>query len=269
MSEYQPKDNEILHYEHVSFKRDGKEILKDVNWHINVGENWALLGLNGSGKSTMLSLIPAIQTATSGQVRVLGYEFGKCYWGPIKARVGFVSSSLQTFEKTLNKQTVEKIIISGRYNSIGIYSDITDDDRKDAARLMASFHLTHRKDAVYTTLSSGERRRALLARAIMSDPELLVLDEPCSGLDLMNREGFLKSLNTMCSAEEGPSYVYVTHQIEEIMPAITHIAILRDGEIMKAGPKEDVLTSEVLSDLYGVPVRIEWESGRPWLIVKG
>ncbi|MCF0155159.1 MAG: ATP-binding cassette domain-containing protein, partial [Veillonella sp.] len=137
-------ENEILHYEDITFRRDGKEILKGVNWHVNKGENWALLGLNGAGKSTMLSFIPAYQTATSGTLRVLGYEFGKHIWSDIKARVGFVSSSLNQFSATMDRQTVENIVISGAYSSIGVYKDVDPAVRQKALGLIEKFSMTKR-----------------------------------------------------------------------------------------------------------------------------
>lgn len=258
---------EVLHYENITFRRDGKEILTGVDWHVEEGENWALLGLNGAGKSTMLSFIPAYQTATSGVLRVLGKEFGKHIWTDIKERVGFVSSSMNQFVSTMNKQTIENIVVSGAYNTIGIYRDVEPAVRQKALGLLDEFNMTKRKEALYKTCSMGEQRRALLARAIMSDPDLLILDEPCSGLDLSGRESFLKTLSSLATEFKKP-YVYVTHQIEEIMPPITHVALLKDGAMFMTGTKEEVINERVLSDLYGVALRVEWENGRPWVIVK-
>lgn len=260
-------ENELLHYENITFRRDGKEILKGVNWHVNKGENWALLGLNGAGKSTMLSFIPAYQTATSGVLRVLGEEFGKHIWTDIKERVGFVSSSMNQFASTMDRQSIENIVISGAYSSIGVYKEVDQEVRAKALNLIEQFNMTKRKDEKYGNCSMGEQRRALLARAMMADPELLIFDEPCSGLDLTGRELFLKTLQAFQDTYDN-SFVYVTHQIEEIMPSITHVAILKEGQMVYAGPKEEVITEEGLSQLYGVPLRIEWEGGRPWVIVK-
>ena len=260
-------ENEILHYEDITFRRDGKEILKGGNLHVNKGENWALLGLNGAGKSTMLSFIPAYQTATSGTLRVLGYEFGKHIWSDIKARVGFVSSSLNQFSATMDRQTVENIVISGAYSSIGVYKDVDPAIRQKALGLIEKFSMTKRKDEKYGNCSMGEQRRALLARAMMANPELLIFDEPCAGLDLRGRELFLNTLEQF-RQEFDNAFIYVTHQIEEIVPAITHVAILKEGQMVYAGPKEEVITEEGLSQLYGVDVRIVWEKGRPWVIVK-
>lgn len=255
----------ILSYKNVSFRRDGREILKNINWEIKKAENWALLGLNGSGKSTLLSMIPAYTFATSGEVSVFEKKFGTCVWAEVKEKVGFVSSSLNTFSDSLNNQTLNNIVLSGKYNSIGIYQEITQKDREKANNIIKDFKLSHLKLNKYITLSQGEQRKTLLARAFMNEPSLLILDEPCSGLDIRAREIFLKTL------EESKSkipFIYVTHQIEEIIPSITHVAILDNGEIVSQGNKFEVLTEENLSKLYGIDLKIEWSNNRPWLIVK-
>ena len=255
----------ILSYKNVSFRRDGREILKDINWEIKKGENWALLGLNGSGKSTLLSMIPAYTFATSGEVSVFEKKFGTCVWAEVKEKVGFVSSSLNTFSDSLNNQTLNNIVLSGKYNSIGIYQEITQKDREKANNIIKDFKLSHLKLNKYITLSQGEQRKTLLARAFMNEPSLLILDEPCSGLDIRAREIFLKTLE---ESKSDIPFIYVTHQIEEIIPSITHVAILDNGEIMSQGNKFEVLTEENLSKLYGIDLKIEWSNDRPWLIVK-
>lgn len=255
----------ILSYKNVSFRRDGREILKDINWEIKKGENWALLGLNGSGKSTLLSMIPAYTFATSGEVSVFEKKFGACIWAEVKEKVGFVSSSLNTFSDSLNNQTLNNIVLSGKYNSIGIYQEITQKDREKANNIIKDFKLSHLKLNKYITLSQGEQRKTLLARAFMNEPSLLILDEPCSGLDIRAREIFLKTLE---ESKSDIPFIYVTHQIEEIIPSITHVAILDNGEIVSQGNKFEVLTEENLSKLYGIDLKIEWSNSRPWLIVK-
>ena len=255
----------ILSYKNVSFRRDGREILKNINWEIKKGENWALLGLNGSGKSTLLSMIPAYTFATSGEVSVFEKKFGTCIWAEVKEKVGFVSSSLNTFSDSLNNQTLNSIVLSGKYNSIGIYQEITQKDREKANNIIKDFKLSHLKLNKYITLSQGEQRKTLLARAFMNEPSLLILDEPCSGLDIRAREIFLKTLE---ESKSDIPFIYVTHQIEEIIPSITHVAILDNGEIVSQGNKFEVLTEENLSKLYGIGLKIEWSNDRPWLIVK-
>ena len=245
---------EILHYENVTFKRDGREILKGIDWHINKGENWVLLGLNGCGKSTLLGMIPAYIFPTSGEVRVFGHKFGNYSWKKIKNRVGFVSSTLNNFSSTLNGEKLKDVVISGKFNSIGIYDEVTDEDREKADKIIEDFR--------------GEQRRTLLARAFMNEPDLLILDEPCSGLDVTSREYFLKVLEENSKNDNAIPFIYVTHQIEEIMPSVTHVALLHDGKILAKGLKKDILTGKLLFQMFGLNVKIVWENERPWLIVR-
>ena len=258
---------EILNYKNITFKRDGRKILKDINWKVCESENWALLGLNGSGKSTILSMIPAYTFATSGELSVFGKTFGSCVWNDVKAKVGFVSSTLNNFSDRLNTQTLSDVVLSGKYNSIGIYQEITQQDREEANKIIDDFKLTQLKTNKFSTLSQGEQRKTLLARAFMNKPELLILDEPCSGLDIRAREIFLKSLEENFKNKNMP-FIYVTHQIEEIISSVTHVAILDKGEIVAQGNKFEVLTEENLSKLFDIDLKIEWSNDRPFLLIK-
>ena len=258
---------EILHYENVSFVREGRIILKNVNWHVKKGENWALLGLNGSGKSTILGMIPAYTFPTRGEIRVFGNRFGNYVWSEVKKRIGFVSSSLNSFLSTLNREKLKDVVISGKFSSIGIYQEVTEEDRERASQIIEDFRISYVKDKYFSTLSQGEQRRTLLARAFMNEPDLLILDEPCSGLDVSSREYFLSVLEEKAQTENIP-FIYVSHQIEEIIPSVTHVALLKDGEIMAQGLKEEILTDRFLTELFGINVRVEWEKDRPWLIVR-
>ena len=240
-------------------------ILKKLNLEVKRGEFVSILGKSGSGKSTLLSMIPAYTFATSGEVSVFEKKFGTCVWAEVKEKVGFVSSTLNNFSDRLNNQSLIDIVLSGKYNSIGIYQEITQKDREKANNIIKDFKLSHLKLNKYITLSQGEQRKTLLARAFMNEPSLLILDEPCSGLDIRAREIFLKTLE---ESKSDIPFIYVTHQIEEIIPSITHVAILDNGEIVSQGNKFEVLTEENLSKLYGIDLKIEWSNDRPWLIVK-
>ena len=213
-------------------------------------------------------MIPAYTFPTRGEVRIFGHKFGNYVWKNIRDRVGFVSSSLNNFLSTLNREKLEDIVISGKFSSIGIYQEVTEEDRKKAEKIIDEFKITYIKDKFFSTLSQGEQRRTLLARAFMNEPDLLILDEPCSGLDVTSREYFLTVLQEKSESENRIPFIYVTHQIEEIIPSVTHVALLKDGEIMAQGLKEDILTNKLLTELFGINVRVEWEKNRPWLIVK-
>lgn len=263
---YEPFEGELLHYENITFVRSSKGILNGVNWHVKTGENWALLGLNGAGKSTLLGMIMAYTCATRGDLRVLGYEFGKCVWKKVKDQVGFVSSTLGQFASTLQDEPALHVVASGKNSLIGMYHDISDEDRAQATAILEDIGLLHKADSPFGVLSTGEQRRILIGRAFMNQPKLMVLDEPCNGLDVPSREYLLTLLEEQVSTGKYP-IIYVSHQIEEIIPSITHVAILKDGVIYEAGPKEEIITDEILSEAYGIPVHVEWSDGRPWLMV--
>ncbi|KJE26638.1 ABC transporter family protein [Geobacillus kaustophilus] len=250
----------------VSWVRGGRTILHDMNWEVKEGEQWAILGLNGSGKTSLLNIVTGYQYPTRGDVEVLGYRFGQASLPELRRHIGFVSSSLlDQFHDTLQAETVEDIIISGKFATIGLYDAVTDDDRAEAESFMEAFRLQAVKGKQYATLSQGEKRKTLIARALMAHPKLLILDEPTVGLDLLAREEILSLIGQIVT--QPCHLLYVTHYIEEIVDSITHVLLLQDGRIVAAGRKEDVLTDERLSEAFRLPIRIHWEHGRPWVSV--
>ncbi|MDL2310961.1 ATP-binding cassette domain-containing protein [Peptostreptococcaceae bacterium OttesenSCG-928-C18] len=257
---------EVLAFEGITFKRDGREILKGVDWKIKEGEKWVLLGLNGSGKSTLLGMIPVFTHPTSGMLRVFEKTFGKYPWDKVKTRVGFVSSTMNSFLNTLNYYKLEEIIISGKYSTIGIYNDLEDEDYILARKLMKDFDLEYLKEVTFLNQSQGEQRRTLIARAFMNNPELMILDEPCANLDLKSREYLLKTLNEKYKKANN-ALVYVTHSIEEIFPAVTHVAIMEDGRVIHKGFKEDIIKENLLSKIYNCKIKINWINNRPWTLI--
>ncbi|MDO5707257.1 MAG: ATP-binding cassette domain-containing protein [Andreesenia angusta] len=257
---------EIIKYEDVFFIRDGRKILNNINWTVNRGENWAILGLNGSGKSSIINMLNAYESPTMGSLYVFGKRFGSYNWSNIKSRIGFVSNTLNRFINTLNSQKVENIVLSGKYSSIGLYKDIEETDIEKANELIRNFRLEHVKNNRYNTLSQGEQRLSLLSRAFMNSPDILVLDEPCSGLDIRARETLLSALEEQVK-KTNSNIIYITHQIEEIAPFITHIALLYNGEIIDQGPKKEVLTEQNLSKVYCVNIELSWRNDRPWIVV--
>lgn len=254
---------EVLAFDNITFRRDGREILKGVNWTINEGEKWVLLGLNGSGKSTLLGMVPVFTHPTSGELRVFGKIFGKYPWEKIKSKVGFVSSTMYSFYNTLNYYSLEEIVISGKYSTIGIYQDLEPEDYIMARKLIKDFNLDYLKNGTFLNQSQGEQRRTLIARAFMNNPDLMILDEPCASLDLKSREYLLKTLNDKYEKTNNP-LVYVTHSIEEIFPAITHVAIMESGKIIYKGMKEEIISEDILSEVYNCKIKLDWESNRPW-----
>lgn len=257
----------ILQLDEVTWRRQGQPILKGINWQVYEGEHWAILGLNGSGKTSILNIITGYSYPTSGSVKVLDTKFGEASLPKLREEIGYVSSALDRFGSTFNKQRVNQIILSGKFSSIGLYSnqEVTDEDSALAQEILQQLRIDYLSDQAYSTLSQGEKRRVLIGRALMNQPRLLILDEPCSGLDILAREELLNRMGSIVGLD--CHLIYVTHHIEEITPAITHILLIRDGEVVTSGPKEQVLSSENLSHTFKVDVKVRWENDRPWISV--
>ncbi|WP_313247853.1 ABC transporter ATP-binding protein [Sporosarcina ureae] len=256
----------IVKVEDIQFTRDDNQILQDITWDIEKGQQWGMLGLNGSGKTSLLSIISTYEIPSNGEVEVLGKRFGSAYLPELRKKIGFVSSSLEKFSDYFWNESIERIIISGKFASFGIYDEIIAEDWIRADYLVKEFRLEDVKGKKFRLLSEGEKRRVLIARALMGNPDLLILDEPCSGLDILAREQFLEALKI--ATENNVHLVYVTHHIEELVPEITHVLLLKEGKIVASGPKTEVLTDELLSETYQVPVTIEWHAERPYLSMK-
>nr|WP_249315760.1 ABC transporter ATP-binding protein [Bacillus sp. FJAT-49711] len=250
----------------VSFRRNKQEILKGIDWEIAKNEHWAILGLNGSGKTSLLNIVTGYQFPTTGDVNVLCRQFGKTYIPDLRKEIGFVSSALERFSEVLDYETVEEIVVSGKFASIGLYEEVTAEDWEKADSLIKNFRLDYLKGKRYNLLSQGEKRRVLIARSLMSDPKILILDEPCSGLDILSREDVLQLTKEI--ANYNCHLIYVTHHIEELVEEISHVLLLRNGKIVAAGPKFEVVTDELLTETFGISVGVHWKDSRPWLSVK-
>jgi iron complex transport system ATP-binding protein len=254
----------VLHLENVSLKRDGAWILQNVSWHVEKGEHWALVGLNGSGKTSILNLLNAFYFPTSGKVTVLGKEFGKTYLGEkLRSLIGFVSSSLQ--EKFHRGDNAFEIVLSGAFASIGLYEKPTDEMRKKAIQLLEDFDCIQYANRSYDTLSQGEKQRVLIARALMADPSILILDEPTNGLDFIAREQFLEAIDHLSKRPDAPVMIYVTHHVEEILPSFNKTLLLKNGQVFASGLTSDMISSTSLSRLFDLRVGVHWKNGRAFL----
>lgn len=255
-----------LSFKDVSWRRSGQEILSEINWEIKPHEHWAILGLNGSGKTSLLNIVTGYQFPTTGQVEVLGCQFGRTNLPELRRKIGFVSSSLDRFSPSLNFQSIEEIVISGKFASVGLYEEVTEADLEKASLLLSSLRLNYLKGKTFQLLSQGEKRRALIARALMSNPKILILDEPCSGLDILSREEVLAIMKDITTSNQC-HLIYVTHHIEELVEEITHVLLLHSGKIIASGPKHDIVTDAYLSEAFCTPVNVRWQGKRPWLSV--
>lgn len=256
----------VITFKDVSWRRKKQEILSDINWEVKKNEHWCILGLNGSGKTSLLNIITGYNFPTTGEVSVLGNQFGKTNLPELRKRIGYVSSSLEKFAHILERETVEEVVVSGKFASFGLYEEVSIEDWEKAELLLSTLRLGYLGGKTFNTLSQGERRRVLIARALMSDPQILILDEPCTGLDVFSREEVLNLMNEI--NQKDCHLLYVTHHIEEIAEVISHVLLIRDGKIVAMGPKKEVLTEELLSETYKMPVKIRWEENRPWLTIQ-
>ncbi|OMF34210.1 molybdenum ABC transporter ATP-binding protein [Paenibacillus sp. FSL H8-0548] len=257
----------IIDIQHVSWDRNDKKILQDISWTVQSGEHWCLLGLNGSGKTTLLNMINGYIWPTEGSMSILGKKFGEFDLRELRKSIGWVSTSLQ--QKLYGSETALKIVLSGKFATIGLYDFTNNEDIRQAEALMKSLGCTALMDRTYDTLSQGERQRVLIARALMAAPKLLILDEPCTGLDVFAREQLLQMIAAVAAEKEAPTIIYVTHHVEEILPCFTKTLLIKEGEVFAAMDTSETLTSALMSDFFAVPVEIQRRDGRNWLSVNG
>jgi len=259
----------VIRIEGVSVVRDGVTILDDVTWTVGPGERWALLGPNGSGKTTLLRVVGAGLWPTRGTVEILGERLGRIDMRELRRRITVVSASVARSLRPA--QPALDVVLTGRHAALeSWWHEYTDGDRSRAAALLdeAGFGGEGFARRAFGLLSEGERQQVLLARALMADPELVLLDEPAAGLDLGARERLLARLAVLAADPAVPPMVLVTHHLEEIPPGITHAALLRGGRIVAAGPVGEVLTDGAVSHAFGVDVTVELRGGR-WRAVTG
>lgn len=253
----------IIDMKKLSWEVDKRYILSDITWSVRRGEHWVILGLNGSGKTSLMRILNAYASPSLGILRVLGQAYGEYDWREMRKRIGFISSSLT--DNLYPTETALEITLSGLFASIGLWEDATEAQRKKAASMLATTGAEHLAKETYRTLSQGERQRVLIARALISNPEILILDEPCEGLDVMARESLLMNLAKIASSEKGPTILYVTHRAEEVLPLFTHALLLKDGKAFRMGRIREVMTSGTLSRFYGQHTDVQWKKGRPWI----
>ncbi|NYF13740.1 iron complex transport system ATP-binding protein [Pseudoclavibacter sp. JAI123] len=251
----------VLEFNDATVVRNGRPILDHVTWSVDETERWAVLGPNGAGKSTLLSLASATQHPTTGEVDVLGERLGRTNVFELRPRIGVASSAMARRipgdESVINVALTASYAVTGRWNEA--YEEI---DERRAQRVLEEWNLGDFAERDFGTLSDGEQKRTLIARAIMTDPELLLLDEPSASLDLGARENLLAALSSFAQSPYAPAIVMVTHHVEEIPVGITHVLLLREGKLVAAGPITEVLTSANLETTFGLPLHVTNAGGR-------
>jgi iron complex transport system ATP-binding protein len=250
----------VLQISHLGIERSGTVILDDVSWRVEKGEHWAILGANGAGKTSLLSALMGYLPATRGEIEVLGQRYGSSDWRELRRRIGIASSAL--LPMLPDRETAERAVISGKQAMLGSWGEPPPEDRARGRRLLRQIECTALADRPWGVLSQGERQRVLIGRALMANPPLLVLDEPCAGLDPAAREHFLQFLRRLAAKRGCPSLVLVTHHVEEITPIFSHVLFLRQGRAIAAGPKKQTLTSRWVSATFGTRMQLREEAGR-------
>lgn len=251
----------VLQLTDVSVVRGGKAILDSVSWIVDDSERWVILGPNGAGKTTLLQIAAALLHPSSGVARVLDDTLGKTDLFELRPRIGFASTALA--RRIPANETVLNVVLTAAYAVTGRWNETYDEiDTRRALRVLAEWNLENLAERKFGGLSDGEQKRVQIARSIMTDPELLLLDEPAASLDLGARESLLQILGGFASSETAPAIIMVTHHVEEIPLGFSHALILGDGRIQAAGPLAEVITADVLSAAFGLPLIVEEHDGR-------
>ncbi len=257
----------VLELVNVHRRTGGTTLLDGINWRINQGQHWVVLGPNGSGKSTLLRIAGLHLHPTTGTVRVLGEELGRSDVRALRTRIGYASASLADAFRP-NLPAID-VVMTARHGALEPWwHDYTDADQSRARDLLKRMGCGDRINHQFGALSSGERQRVMLARTLMVDPDLLLLDEPTAGLDLGGREELVATLGDLATDPVIPPMVQVTHHVEEVPPGFTHALLMEGGRSVKSGPLVKVLTARALSDCYGLPLSLSQNAGR-WSVRVG
>jgi iron complex transport system ATP-binding protein len=246
----------VLALDHIVFQRDGTLILDDVTFHVGVDDRWAVLGANGSGKSTLLRIAAMYEHPSRGSVRVLGETLGRTDVRVLRRKVGYNSASLSA--ELRPSVTAVDVVQTAKYAALEPWwHRYTEADRERAIECLARMGVSRLADRALATLSTGERQRVLLARTLMNDPGVILLDEPSAGLDLGGREQLVAALADLGAQAGSPPFVLVTHHVDEIPPGTTHALLLKPGKVVAQGPLSTALTGTTLSECFGMPLALE------------
>lgn len=241
-------------------------LLNNINWQVKRGEQWVVFGRNGCGKTTLLSIISGYKGFSGGKLKVLGQEFTADNILDIRKKIGWISSSF--FDKCYKYESVLNIVLSGLTGTLGSQFNVTNAELVRAVTLLEDLGLKEKTKSSFDMLSKGERQNVLIARAFMTEPEILILDEPGTGLDVIARENLLNTINTL-SKEKNVTTIYVTHYPEEILPSFDKCLLLRQGTIYRCGNTSDLMTSEEMSEFVNFPVEVSRNNGRFDFTIKG
>lgn len=250
----------ILEISGLFIQRGRTVILDRISWRVDRGQHWVILGANGSGKTSLLSALTGYLMPTQGEISVLNESYGRSDWRELRKHIGLVSSSVR--QMMHDEEPALETIISGKYAMIDFWGRPKPKDRTQARRILDEIECAHLTERPWLVLSQGERQRVLIGRALMAKPRLLILDEPCAGLDPAAREHFLQFLQRIGRRPDAPTLVLVTHHVEEIMPVFSHVLILKKGRVLASGPKTETLNGKLLSQAFGENTKLKQEKNR-------
>jgi len=251
----------LIDFRRVTLRRGGRVLVGPVDWQVELDERWVVIGPNGAGKTSLLRMAAAMEYPSSGSATVLGERLGRVDMAELRQRVGLSSSALS--QRVPDEELVRDVVVSAGYAVLGRWHERYDDvDYLRALDTLESVGAEHLADRTFGTLSEGERKRVLIARSLMTDPELLLLDEPAAGLDLGGREELVARLADLAADPDSPALVLVTHHVEEIPPGFSHCLILSEGRVLAAGLLRDTLTAANLSAAFGQSIAVDTVDGR-------
>lgn len=243
---------EIISLDNVSYIRNGQYILKNVNWHVQRGEHWVILGPNGSGKTTTLNMVNGYIFPSEGHVKVLEFEFGRSSIVELRKRIGWVSSALSQFIPS-NDYPLH-IVLSGKFASLGLWEKVDDADVERANTILEQLNIRHLSERKYGMLSQGEKQKVLIGRALMNNPDIIIFDEAFNGLDIFARRDMEIAIDELAAGDI--TFILVTHNTDEILPVFNKALLLRDGQVHSEGNIEDMIQYDNLSDFYGAEVDV-------------
>jgi iron complex transport system ATP-binding protein len=259
-------DDILLEVTDLTLHRSGTRVLDGLSWQTRLGQHWAILGQNGSGKTSLLSALCGLATPSGGELSLLGHRFGEDAMAPARRQVALVGSALRQMVE--DGETVEEVLLSGLHGQINLWKQVLAAERKIARGMADRLGFSHLLPRAWGVISQGERQKVLIGRGLLAQPKILILDEPCAGLDPTAREAFLRLVSQLL-AESTPQIVFVTHHIEEILPGITHLLGIQHGKVLFHGECKKMLTTGNLQALFQHPLKIRHRGGRYSLEMTG
>ncbi len=243
----------IIELQNVSYRRNGRMILEHIDWQVEAGEHWIILGLNGCGKTTLLEMINGyIFPMYGGSANVLGYQFGSCPIADLRRHIGWISNALS--QNLPVNDTPLEIVLSGKFASIGLWEKVTDDDVKEAETILQRLGILSLRDRTYSSLSQGEKQKVIIGRALISNPDIIIFDEACNGLDIFAKRDLYQIIEEL--AKDNKSIFFVTHNTDEILPMFNKALLLKEGKVHSKGDLKEVIQLENLQDFYGSEVDV-------------